>query len=85
MIICLVEFGVLQYTVLLPDGNQVKIDAQEMAPSLVSFAQQYNCQSIKLVGNYDYVNHFVKVIHEEEIKRYNNQTLNVEVYGRKEQ
>ena len=84
MIICLIEFGVLEFTALMPDGSQVKINVKDMAASLVAYAYQYKCQSIKLVGNQDYVKHFVKNIYEEEIKQYNNQTLNIEVYGRKE-
>lgn len=81
MIVCLIDFGVLNYTIMLPDGKNINIATKEFVPSIVKYAQTYNCDLIKLVGNYDYVKHYAQLIKEEEIKEYQTKKLNIEIIG----
>lgn len=80
-IICLMEIGLLNHTILLPDGTQTEVPAQDLPIYLVSFAQSYSNYSIKLVGHPIYAEQFVERIQEEEKRQYNKTLLNIEVIG----
>ena len=80
-IVCLMEIGLLNHTILLPDGTQTEVPAQELPVYLVSFAQSYSNYSIKLVGHPIYAEQFVERIQEEEKRQYNRTLLNIEVIG----
>lgn len=80
-IVCLMEIGLLNHTILLPDGTQTEVPAQELPVYLVSFAQSYSNYSIKLVGHPVYAEQFVERIQEEEKRQYNRTLLNIEVIG----
>ncbi len=80
-IVCLMEIGLLNHTILLPDGTQTEVPVQELPVYLVSFAQSYSNYSIKLVGHPIYAEQFVERIQEEEKRQYNRTLLNIEVIG----
>ena len=80
-IVCLMEIGLLNHTILLPDGTQTEVPAQDLPIYLVSFAQSYSNYSIKLVGHPVYAEQFVERIQEEEKRQYNRTLLNIEVIG----
>lgn len=80
-IVCLMEIGLLNHTILLPDGTQTEVPAQDLPIYLVSFAQSYSNYSIKLVGHPVYAEQFVERIQEEEKRQYNRTLLNIEIIG----
>lgn len=80
-IVCLMEFGLLNHTILLPDGTQTEVPTQDLPLYLVSFAQSYSNYSIKLVGHPAYAEQFVERIQEEEKRQYNKTLLNIEIIG----
>lgn len=80
-IVCLIKFGLLNHTILLPDGTQTEVPAKDLPIYLVSFAQSYSNYSIKLVGHPTYAEQFVERIQEEEKRQYNKTLLNIEVIG----
>ena len=80
-IVCLIKLGLLNHTILLPDGTQTEVPAKDLPIYLVSFAQSYSNYSIKLVGHPDYAEQFVERIQEEEKRQYNKTLLNIEVIG----
>lgn len=80
-IVCLIKLGLLNHTILLPDGTQTEVPAKDLPIYLVSFAQSYSNYSIKLVGHPAYTEQFVERIQEEEKRQYNKTLLNIEVIG----
>ena len=64
-IVCLMEMGLLNHTVLLPDGTQTEVPVKDLPLYLVSFAQSYSNYSIKLVGLPVYAEQFIDLIKEE--------------------
>ena len=80
-IVCLMEIGLLNHTVLFPDGTQTQVPAKDLPVYLVSFAQSYNNYSLKLVGQSSYVEQFVERIKEVELKQYNKNLIDIEIIG----
>lgn len=80
-IICLLEIGVLNHTVLLPDGTQTTVPVKDLALYIVSFSQTYTNYSVKLIGNPEYAEQFIERIRKEEIRRYNKNIIDIEIIG----
>jgi hypothetical protein len=80
-IICLLKIGLLNHSILLPDGAQIEVPTQDLPIYLVSFAQSYSNYSIKLIGHPVYAEQLVERIQEEEKRQYNQTLLNIEVIG----
>ena len=80
-IVCLIKFGLLNHTILLPDGTQTEVPVKDLPLYLVSFAQSYSNYSIKLVGHPTYAEQFIERIREEEKRQYNKTLLNIEIIG----
>lgn len=80
-IICLLEFGLLNYTVLLPDGTQTTVPSKDLALYIVAFCQSYTSYNVKLVGHPEYAEHFVTQIKNEEIRQYSKNLIDIEIVG----
>lgn len=80
-IICLLEIGVLNHTVLLPDGTQTTVPAKDLALYVVSFSQSYANYSVKLVGHPVYAEQFIERIRKEEVRQYSKNVIDIEIIG----
>lgn len=80
MIYCLLEIGTLNSTVLLPDGTQTAVPINDLACYMLSFTNNYNTNKIKLIGNnLEFLQGFREKILQEEINKYNNNRLEIEM------
>ena len=80
-IVCLLEFGLLNHTILLPDGTQTTVPAKDLAVYVVAFSQSYSNYSVKLVGHPVYAEHFVTQIKNEEVRQYSKNLIDIEIIG----
>ena len=80
-IICLLEVGVLNHTVLLPDGTQTTVPVKDLAFYIVSFSQSYANYNVKLIGHPAYAEQFVERIRKEEVKQYSKNIIDIEIIG----
>lgn len=80
-IVCLMEVGLLNHTVFLPDGTQTTVPVKDLALYIVSFSQSYANYSVKLVGHPAYAKEFIERIRKEEIKQYKKNIIDIEIIG----
>jgi hypothetical protein len=80
-IVCLMEVGLLNHTVLLPDGTQTTVPVKDLALYIVSFSQSYANYSVKLVGHSAYAEEFIERIRKEEIRQYSKNIIDIEIIG----
>lgn len=80
-IVCLMEVGLLNHTVLLPDGTQTTVPVKDLALYIVSFSQSYASYSVKLVGHPAYAEEFIERIRKEEVRQYSKNIIDIEIIG----
>ena len=80
-IICLMEVGLLNHTVFLPDGTQTTVPVKDLPLYIVSFSQNYTSYSVKLVGHPAYAEEFVERIRQEEVRQYSKNIIDIEIIG----
>lgn len=80
-IVCLMEVGLLNHTVFLPDGTQTTVPVKDLALYIVSFSQNYASYSVKLVGHPAYAEEFVERIRQEEVRQYSKNIIDIEIIG----
>lgn len=80
-IVCILEFGLAEHPVLLPDGTQTTVPAKDLPLYVVSFAQSYANYSIKLVGHPVYAEAFIDKIRQEETRQYQRNLIDIEIIG----
>ena len=80
-IVCLMEVGLLNHTVFLPDGTQTTVPVKDLALYIVSFSQSYANYSVKLVGHPAYAEEFIERIRKEEVRQYSKNIIDIEIIG----